>query len=265
MSATGEQHVPAEVRQSRIRALLATQEFVRVADLAAAFGTSEVTIRNDLVSLEAAGHLRRVHGGAVPRIVHRVEQPFDDTHPDSVGRHTPIGRRAAALVQPGDTLILDVGTTTTAVAKALVARDDLADVVVFTNGLNIALELEAAHPRFTIVVTGGTVRPMQHSLVNPLGDVLLGSIKANLAIIGCNGVDVVGGITNVNLPEAEIKARMLAAVRRRVVVADSSKLGQVELARVCPIADIDVLVTDATADAQQLDALRGAGLEVLVA
>ena len=74
---------------------------------------------------------------------------------------------------------------------------------------------------------------------------LLGSIKANLAIIGCNGVDVAGGITNINLPEAEIKARMLAAVRRRVVVADSSKLGQVELARVCPIADIDVLVTDA--------------------
>jgi DeoR family transcriptional regulator of aga operon len=211
--------------------------------------------------LEAAGHLRRVHGGAVPRIVHRVEQPFDDTHPDSVGRHTPIGRRAAALVQPGDTLILDVGTTTTAVAKALVARDDLADVVVFTNGLNIALELEAAHPRFTIVVTGGTVRPMQHSLVNPLADVL-GSIKPTRhhrlqrRRRGRRH-------RNVNLPGGNQGAD--AGVRRRVVVADSSKLGQVELVRVCPIADIDVLVTDSTADAQQLDALRGAGLEVLVA
>jgi DeoR family transcriptional regulator of aga operon len=264
MSST-EHHVPPEVRQARIRALLGTQEFVRVADLATTFGTSEVTIRNDLVSLEASGHLRRVHGGAVPRIVHRVEQPYDDTHPDAVLRHTPIGERAAALVQPGDTLIIDVGTTTTAVARALVAREDLSDVVIFTNGLKIALELERAHPRFTIVVTGGTVRPLQHSLVNPLGDVLLGSIKANLAIIGCNGVDVTGGITNVNLPEAEIKARMLAAVRRRVVVADSSKLGQVELARVCPIGDIDVLVTDGEADATQVEGLRGAGLEVLVA
>ena len=138
-------------------------------------------------------------------------------------------------------------------------------MVVFTNGLNIALELEPAHPRFTIVVTGGTVRPMQHSLVNPLGEEVLASIKANLAIIGCNGVDIAGGITNVNLPEAEIKRRMLAAVRRRVVVADSTKLGQVELARICAVGDIDVLVTDMGADRELLDAVRAAGPEVLVA
>ena len=106
---------------------------------------SEVTIRNDLVALEAAGHLRRVHGGAVPRIVHRVEQPFDTAHPVGVARHAPIGEVAAGLVQSGDTLILDVGTTTTAVARALIAREDLTDIVVFTSGLNIALEPEAAH------------------------------------------------------------------------------------------------------------------------
>lgn len=266
MAANGsDHHVPPELRQARIRALLATEEFVRVADLSARFGTSEVTIRNDLVALESAGHLRRVHGGAVPRIVHRAEQPFDTSREEAVEAHAPLGRAAASLVAPGDTVILDVGTTTTAVARALVARVELSNVVVFTNGLNIALELEPAHPRFTIVVTGGTVRPMQHSLVNPLGEEVLASIKANLAIIGCNGVDIAGGITNVNLPEAEIKRRMLAAVRRRVVVADSTKLGQVELARICALGDIDVLVTDVGADRELLDAVRATGPEVLVA
>jgi DeoR family transcriptional regulator, aga operon transcriptional repressor len=265
MSTNTGESLPAELRQARIRALLATQEFVRVSELAGRFATSEVTIRTDLMSLEAAGHLRRVHGGAVPRIVHRQEQPFDITREAIVERHAGIGRAAAALVEPGDALILDVGTTTTAVARAIVERADLDQLVIFTNGLNIALELERAHPRVTVVVTGGTLRPMQHSLVNPMGEDLLRTIKANVAFIGCNGVDVASGVTNVNLPEAEIKRRMLEAVRKRVVVADHSKHGHVELARICAIEDVDVLVTDAEAEAEFVSAVRARGPSVVVA
>jgi DeoR family transcriptional regulator of aga operon len=150
-------------------------------------------------------------------------------------------------------------------ARAIVARDDLDQLVIFTNGLNIALELERAHPRVTVVVTGGTLRPMQHSLVNPMAEELLRGIKANVAFIGCNGVDLSGGVTNVNLPEAEIKRRMLDAVRRRVVLADHTKLGNVELARVCAIEEVDVLVTDAAADADFLKAVRARGPAVAVA
>jgi len=257
--------LPAELRQAKIRALLATHEFVRVAELATQFATSEVTIRTDLIALEAAGHLRRVHGGAVPRIVHRPEQPFDITREAIVERHAVIGRAAAALIESGDTVILDVGTTTTAVARAIVERTELDQVVIFTNGLNIALELERAHPRVTVVVTGGTLRPMQHSLVNPMGEDLLRTIKANVAFIGCNGVDLAGGVTNVNLPEAEIKRRMLDAVRRRVVLSDHTKLGHVELARICALEDVDVLVTDSGADADFVNAVRARGPAVVVA
>ena len=104
---------------------------------------------------------------------------------------------------------------------------------------------------------------MQHSLVNPLGEDLLRTIKANVAFIGCNGVDLNGGITNVNLPEAEIKRRMLEAVRRRVVVADHTKLGHVELARICAIEDVDVLVTDAGAETDLVNAITpGPGVVV---
>jgi DeoR family transcriptional regulator of aga operon len=265
VSSSMSESLPAELRQAKIRALLATHEFVRVSELAARFATSEVTIRTDLMALEAAGHLRRVHGGAVPRIVHHQEQPFDITREHIVERHAAIGRAAVDLLESGDTLILDVGTTTTAVARAIIERTELDQLVIFTNGLNIALELERAHPRVTVVVTGGTLRPMQHSLVNPMGEDLLRTIKANIAFIGCNGVDLTSGVTNVNLPEAEIKRRMLEAVRRRVVLADHTKLGQVELARICAIEDVDVLVTDADAEPDFVHAVKARGPNVVLA
>ena len=134
----------------------------------------------------------------------------------------------------------------------------------FTNGLTIALELELAFPRVSVVVTGGTLRPMQHSLVNPLGEGILSQISASVAFIGCNGVDPVGGITNINLPEAEIKRRMVAAARKRVVLADGRKIGVVELVRVCTISEVDELITDDRADAAVLDRVSELGVHVTV-
>lgn len=135
-------------------------------------------------------------------------------------------QRMLAMITSGASVILDVGTTTTtAIARALAARTDLDQVVVVTNGLNIALELEPAIPRFTVLVTGGTLRRLQHSLVEPLATVLLERIHADLAFVGCNGIDVEHGVTNLNLPEQEIKTRMIASASRAIVVADSSKVG----------------------------------------
>ena len=161
-------------------------------------------------------------------------------------------------------MILDVGTTTLAIARALVARTDLSDVVIITNGLSIALELEAAIPRYTVIVTGGSLRPLQHSLVEPLATTVLSQVHADLAFIGCNGVDVEHGVTNVNLPEAAIKSLMLGSAARAVVVADGSKLGRVHLGQVAPLGAFDTLVTDAAAPPHLIAALREAGLAVLV-
>jgi DeoR family transcriptional regulator of aga operon len=115
------------------------------------------------------------------------------------------------------------------------------------------------------VVTGGTLRPLQHSLVDPLGVLMFERIKAHTAIIGCNGIDPQAGITNVNLPETEIKQRILRSARRRILVADGSKVGEVELAFLCGLEDIDLLVTDSTADPVLLTSLREQGLEILIA
>lgn len=256
--------VPAEVRRQQILALMKGRDFVRVADLSTYFGVSDVTVRSDLDTLAELGHIRRVRGGAVPDARPNLERPFEETQAAHSKEKDAIARVAAHLVTSGQTIILDVGTTTTAVARALIARDDLHDVVIITPSLNIAFELEPAIPRFTVILTGGTLRPMQHSLIDPLGGLLLDRITAHIAFLGCNGIDHMRGVTNINLPETEIKRRMLRA-SRRVVVADSSKVGQVEVAYLCDAKDIDVLITDEGADPGELAALRERSVEIMIA
>ena len=254
-------HPLAEVRQDRMAGIILDEGFARVTDLAGRFGVSAVTVRADLTALEARVRVRRVRGGAVPA----GERPFESSQWEAPVQKSSIGVHAAAMLADGDTVILDVGTTTTAIARALVLRTDLRDVTVVTNGLNIALELEPAAPRISVVVTGGTLRPLQHSLVNPLGTVLLERLRASVAFVGCNGVDPEIGITNVNLPEAEVKRAMLLAARRRVIVADGSKVGAVELAKVCDIEEVNLLITDATADPGVVAEIATAGCRVELA
>jgi DeoR family transcriptional regulator of aga operon len=256
--------VTAAVRRQRMLAMITARDFVRVAELSEAFGVSDVTVRADLDSLDEAQTIRRVRGGAVGRTRQVQPEPsFEESLASSTAAKQRIGECAAAMVTSGASVILDVGTTTTAIARALAARTDLDQVVVVTNGLNIALELEPAIPRFTVLVTGGTLRRLQHSLVDPLATVLLERIHADLAFVGCNGIDVEHGVTNLNLPEAEIKTRMIASASRAIVVADSSKVGQVHLGHVAPLSAVDTLITEAVDDDRTLEQLRRAGLNVI--
>jgi DeoR family transcriptional regulator of aga operon len=244
-------------------AALEEREFARVADLSEMLGVSEVTVRSDLEVMQQAGLLRRVHGGAVAAPPRR-ERTFEQAAGAQTKEKRRIGKAAAALVTSGETLILDVGSTTAAVARELVARTDLVDIVCFTNGLNIALELESAIPRFTVILTGGTLRPLQHSLVDPLAGAMLDQIHADTVFIGCNGVNVEAGVTNINLPEAEIKRRMVKASRRRIVVATGDKVGEVSRSQLCAIDDVTLLITDASAPQASVEGLRNTGLEVQV-
>ena len=263
-AAREEQGVPAELRQARIQSLVENEGFLRVTDLADRFGVSTVTVRSDLTALEGAGLVRRVRGGAVASGAPVTEQPLETAAGLAARQKSAIASRCASMVSIGDVVLLDVGSTTTAIAQALVARAELSDVTVVTNALNIALLLEpaAVAGRMSIIVTGGTVRPLQHSMVNPYATLLLERLSAHLAFIGCNGVDVRGGVTNRNVAEAEIKRAMVSASRRSVVVADSTKLGEVEVARVCHLGDVDLLVTDTGADPELVANIRTAGLHV---
>jgi len=257
--------LPAPLRQDRIVSIVeGAPGMVRTAALAAALGTSEVTVRQDLAFLDLEARLRRVHGGAVRLGAGSGERPFEETAVEHQVAKAAIGRAAAALVRSGQCVLLDVGTTPAAVASALVAREDLVDVTVVTNSLTTALALEAAVPRFTVVVTGGTLRPLQHSLVAPFNNTLLPMLAADVVFLGGTGLDVAHGLTNVNLPETEAKRMLAAAARRTVVVADGSKFGRAHIGVVRALEDIDVVVTaETTSDA--VAPIRAAGVEVVVA
>ncbi len=253
----------APQRRERLAGLVADRGFARVVDLARTLDVSEVTVRTDLAALETEGRLTRVHGGAMPRgLVAERESSLEQSRTRLTRAKQAIAAETATRVRSGESILLDVGSTTLAVAHALVARRDLSELVIVTNGLAIALALEPAIPRFTVVVTGGTVRSLQHSLVNPLATTLLDDVRVDLAILGATGIDAEAGATNVNLPEAEVKRRMVASAARRVLAADSSKLGQVHLGRVAALDELDELITDDRATAAQLDPLRAAGLTV---
>lgn len=256
--------LPAALRRERIVAIVDEQGFARVADLSGHFGISEVTLRADLDALARASAVQRIHGGAISN-THQIspERPFEQTSLAGAEQKRAIGAAAAALVHSGHAIVLDVGTTTAAIATALIARTDLRDVVIITNALNIAVALEPAIPRFTVIMTGGTLRPLQHSLVDPLASAVLDHIHADIAFIGCSGVDLEAGITNVNLPEADVKRRMMAAAARTVVVADGSKLGVTHHSRVAAIADVHSLITDGDADARKIEKLERGGLAVM--
>ena len=252
----------ADVRRAQLARLVVTRGFVRVADASVHFGVSDVTVRADLSELEARGLVVRVHGGAMPTsAIVAAEQSLETSRDRDAAAKRAIGIAAAQLVSSGESVYVDAGSTGLALAHALIDRRELHDLVVVTCSLTTALALEDALPRFTVIVTGGTLRPLQHSLVNPFAAPMLASLNLDWAFIGCNGIDVHAGVTNVNLPEAEIKSLAMARSRHRVVIADASKVGVVDLAVIAPLAGFETLITTDG----DVEPLRAAGLEIVLA
>ncbi|WP_374652856.1 DeoR/GlpR family DNA-binding transcription regulator [Dongia sp.] len=254
----------SEARREQLLSFIQTHEFVRIYDLARQFGVSEVTIRSDVDILARRGGIRRVRGGAM-RVVEAVpEVDYEARVSSYLPEKRLIGQAAAAMLSPGDSVILDVGTTAMAIAHAIADREDLTNLTIFTPGLNIALALERAIPRVEVVVTGGTLRPQQHSLVGPVSTLILERIRASFAFIGCNGVDPSFGIMGLSLPDAALKQAILRAARMGIVVTDASKFSQTSLVRVCGFEDVDTIMTAGAPDPATVAAVRETGVELRI-
>lgn len=251
----------SEARKQELLQLIGARGFLRVGDASDELGVSEVTIRADLTDLERRGSVARVHGGAMLPGTLR-EASLENSREQQAAAKRAIGERVARLIEPGQSVFLDVGSTALAVAHAMVERRELHELVVVTNGLSVALALEAAMPRFTVIVTGGTLRPLQHSLVSPYAMHIIDTLRLDLAIIGCNGVHAAHGATNVNLPETEIKRQVISQARRCILIADGSKLGATELGVVGALSSFEVLITSGEASAGTVEELEAAGLRV---
>jgi DeoR family transcriptional regulator of aga operon len=231
---------------------------VAVAELVERLGVSAATVRRDLETLEQQRLLTRTHGGAVAHGV-SYELPLrykSARRQDEKGR---IARAAAERVADGAAIGLTGGTTTTEVARAIVDREHL---TVVTNALNIASEL-AVRPNLKLVVTGGYARAESYELVGPLAERSLAGLNLDVVFLGVDGVSVQAGLTTHHEVEAHTDLALIERARRVVVVADSSKLGRVAFARICPLERVDELLTDRGADPAVIAELREGGVSVV--
>jgi DeoR family transcriptional regulator, fructose operon transcriptional repressor len=244
-------------RRRGILELLAADDRAEVGELAARFAVSESTIRRDLQVLSQYGAVERTRGGALPPS--RFEPSFGEKETVNRAQKAAIAQVAAHLVEQGQTVFLDAGTTTLELARALRSRPD---VTVATNSVPVAMELAN---RVRLIVTGGSVKEQTLALVGPLAERSIEQMHVDIAFIGMNGVSATAGLTTPTWEEAATKSRMIGAARVAVVLADSTKLGAVTFAHVAELDAIDLLITDETAPADQLVALRATGLEVRVA
>jgi DeoR/GlpR family transcriptional regulator of sugar metabolism len=248
-----------ERRDAILRALLPSGA-ATVADLAAALEVSEMTIRRDLVALASRQLVEKVHGGAVLAKGGAAEPHFATKRRINAPAKAAIAEAAVALVHDGMTVALSAGTTTWQVARRL-QGGGLRDLTFVTNSLNVAGALEA-NGWHSIVVSGGSFRTPSDALVGPFANQTLRQLNADLLLLGVHSIDARVGLTTPNVAEAETNRIMVAGARRVVVVADSSKLGQVSLATFAACDEVDELITDTGADQATLDGLADAGLGI---
>jgi DeoR family fructose operon transcriptional repressor len=246
----------AQRKQAIITRLRATGR-VDAADVATRLGVTKETVRKDLIGLERQGLLRRVHGGAVP-----VEQlsfePAVSTRTYYSEEKSRIAAAALAHLPAQGSVLIDAGSTTARLAELIPADREL---TVYTNTLSIALTL-ITRPRLTVVTLGGRIRPLTLAAVDDWAARALSEINVDVAFLGANAISVERGLTTPDQAEAAIKRLMLASARRRILLADHSKVGAVSLCKHADLSDIDLLITDTGLPEAELRALQAAGLEV---
>ena len=229
----------------------------RVPELAAAFDVSPMTVRRDLRMLAREGKLERVYGGAISA---EEDRPFAEIAVERSEAKERIGAAAAALVQDGQTVMLDIGTTAVQVARHLRGRS----LTVITTNLAAYEEL-LPEPEITLILPGGMVRRDYRSLVGVIAEDSLSQLSADMAFIGTSGVDAEGSVWDTTMVEVPIKRAMMAAVDRVVLVADRHKFSMGGVVRVCGAADIDQIVTEDELPATTEMAVNEAGIEVTIA
>jgi DeoR/GlpR family transcriptional regulator of sugar metabolism len=247
--------IPAQRRQEMVRAVRSGS--MHVAELAESFGVSEMTVRRDLRRLANEGMLERVRGGAVNA---SSEKPFDETAVERYERKDRIGAAAAAEIEDGQTVMVDIGTTTLQAARHLHGRE----ITVVTTSLAVYEELEP-DPSIELILPGGLVRRNYRSLVGVLAEDSLRQLKADVLLLGTSAVDHVLDVWDSTMVEVPIKRAMIGSAERVVLLADAVKFGSAGHVRVCSGHDIDAIITDAPLPLTCSPAVAETGIEVTVA
>jgi DeoR family transcriptional regulator of aga operon len=247
-----------EERRRHILEILNRDGRVLVGDLAKQFRTSQVTIRKDLDILQAHGRIHRSHGGALPAQQSVLEDPtLREKEKLHRKEKLQIATAAVRMVTEGQVVILDSGTTTTAIARAL---RNFQNLTIITNAVNIAAELSGS--ALEVILTGGTLRKNSFSLVGPITEETLHRLNADILFLGVDGFDVRYGLSTPNLLEAKVNRAMIDVARVAVAVCDSSKFGRRSLSSIAPLSAVHHLITDRGIPEPDLAALKKAGIQV---
>ncbi|HEU0276588.1 MAG TPA: transcriptional repressor AgaR [Rhodanobacteraceae bacterium] len=251
-----------EERRQHIVELISAQGRATVNELSERFGTSAVTIRNDLEALARSGAITRSHGGALPAAVARVDTPLPVKETRHLAEKRRIGEAAARLIGDGETIILDAGSTTAEVARRIRQRT-WKSLTVITNALHVALELSSV-PGVRVMMLGGLLRHTSYSLTGPEAEQTLARLTADRLFLGVDGLDLQVGVTTPDPQEAALNALMVQVSREVVAVMDASKLGQRSLSLIAAIDDLDVVITDTAFPHTAVETLRKHGAEVML-
>ncbi len=250
----------AEPRRRLLLDRIARQGFATLDELVKSLGVSESTVRRDLEALDLAGVVKRTHGGAVVVSAEVRSMPaFDERTASASGEKAAIGRAAAALIDDGDTVLLDGGTTTLEVARALLGRP----VQIVTNSLPIA-HLAASSKETDLILIGGYVYPRTGVALGPLAIAMMQGIRVRKSILGAGGI-MPEGVYNSNLLLVETERQMMACGQDVMIVADRSKFGRLSLAFLCRLDQVADLVVDSALPLEDRSMLEASGVRVHLA
>lgn len=249
-------------RRDKILALLKEDGAAKVIDLAQLFKVTEATIRQDLEKLEKEGLISRDHGGAYLRNIEDQVRNFSlaNQH-EHIAEKEQIALRCLALIEDGDTIILDSGSTTTEIARKI---KGLKNLRVITNALNIALLL-GAEPGIEVMMTGGEFKPPTLSLTGQKASDFFKGINVQKLFLATAGVSTKAGLTYPSMSDILVKKAMVNAAEKTYLVADSSKIGKTSFASMGPVSLIDVLVTDAALEERHKNIFKEHGIEIILA
>jgi len=249
-----------EERQRAILELLRRDGRVVVVDLAEQYDTSQVTIRKDLDALHLKGLIHRTHGGALPARDGALEDPtLREKEKLHRKEKLQIAAAAVSMVSEGQVVILDSGTTTTAIARAL---RNFRNLTIITNSVNIAAELSGS--AVEVILSGGNLRKNSFSLVGPIAEETLHKLHADILFLGVDGFDVHYGISTPNLLESKVNRAMIEISKVAVAVCDSSKFGKRSLSLIAPPSALQHVITDSGIPKADLGALKKSGVEVTI-
>ena len=252
-------------RQGKIVNVTHERGAISIPDICEMFDISEMTARRDLNELDRQGLLRRVHGGAVANLGRSYEPPFRTRSVKNQAVKAAIGLKAAELVYDGDSIALDVGTTTLEIVRGLQHKRNLTIITSCLQIANLVVDTLALGANARLILTGGILRAHEHSMVGTIPQRVYQDLHVDKAFIGIGGISLEDGLTEYNIDDAETKRVLIRSAREKIIVADSSKFGVTTFASVGPITAVDRIVTDRGIASSMVDKISRLGVDMILA